>query len=423
MPSGPQHPRRPPVPPGEELQLVPGSRHLPERHARGFVALPKVELRGPYVRHNRRHGVTLVAGPPAPCAPSQGPRVDANGMAFSPRKPCTHRPCYGRPWSARLIFQLCLQLSASILMAMQRLAGHIARGWSLRGAAASLGLDGARGFGTSGVGEPGMDSFVLDREVGERAHAGTVGRGDGTAPRFYKKVGVVHSEEHQGWHVTLDKRILKTPLRKPLVIPTYSLALGVAAEWEWQDSKDLRAFMMPLMTLCVTSIDQVPTTRGAVTDTLLRYFHTDAIFCRDEAGTPLAVRQAELWDPLAQWVSERLDSPVSVSDSIFGVEQPAATVEALRHYLNGLDDWRLAGVDSLAAAGRSVCISLATAEGRLGVQQAIQAARLEEDFQIDGWGLVEGGHDIDQADINVRMSAPSVYLRLLQERKTEERLI
>ena len=70
-------------------------------------------------------------------------------------------------------------------------------------------------------------------------------------------------------------------------------------------------------------VSKVPMTRQKITDTLLRYFHTDAIFCRDQAGTPLAARQAEVWDPLAQWVSERLESPVSVSDSIFGVEQPS----------------------------------------------------------------------------------------------------
>ena len=49
----------------------------------------------------------------------------------------------------------------------------------------------------------------------------------------------------------------------------------------------------------------------------------------------------------------------------------------------------------------------------LDVQQALTVARLEEQFQIDGWGMVEGGHDIDAADIRVRIAAPSVVVRLL----------
>lgn len=40
--------------------------------------------------------------------------------------------------------------------------------------------------------------------------------------------------QETGWQVTLNDRALKTPARQPLVVPTYSLALAIAAEWEWQ---------------------------------------------------------------------------------------------------------------------------------------------------------------------------------------------
>ncbi len=42
------------------------------------------------------------------------------------------------------------------------------------------------------------------------------------------------------------------------------------------------------------------------------------------------------------------------------------------------------------------------------------AARLEEEFQIEAWGLVEGGHDLDRANIRVRLAAPSLLLRMLE---------
>ena len=53
-------------------------------------------------------------------------------------------------------------------------------------------------------------------------------------------------------------------------------------------------------------------------------------------------------------------------------------------------------------------------QGQLRVKDAIAAARLEEDVQIQEWGLVEGGHDIDIADINVRMAAPALFLQHLR---------
>lgn len=80
----------------------------------------------------------------------------------------------------------------------------------------------------------------------------------------------------------------------------------------------------------------------------------------------------------------------------------------------GLNKWELTAAEQLAASCKSVCIALATIQGRLGVHEAMAVSRLEEDHQIEFWGLVEGGHDIDLSDIKVRVSAPSVFLRLLK---------
>jgi hypothetical protein len=37
-----------------------------------------------------------------------------------------------------------------------------------------------------------------------------------------------------GYQILLDQRVLKTPAKRMLVLPTEGLALAVAAEWEWQ---------------------------------------------------------------------------------------------------------------------------------------------------------------------------------------------
>lgn len=53
------------------------------------------------------------------------------------------------------------------------------------------------------------------------------------------------------------------------------------------------------------------------------------------------------------------------------------------------------------------------------MQQGLEAARVEENFQIEGWGMVEGGHDIDSAGIKVLIAAPSIFLRLLRHDKSQ----
>ena len=56
-------------------------------------------------------------------------------------------------------------------------------------------------------------------------------------------------------------------------------------------------------------------------------------------------------------------------------------------------------------------------QGPVGVAQAIQTARLEEDVQIEEWGTVEGGHDLDELDIRVRVAAPAIFARLAAMRE------
>lgn len=118
-----------------------------------------------------------------------------------------------------------------------------------------------------------------------------------------------------GWQITLNDRALKTPARQPLIVPSYPLALAIAAEWEWQvcsyvcpsacrpqlclaqlpdclQDNRIRPFTMPLMSLAATAIDQ-PKPRQKVTDTMLQYLDTDAICCREEPGK-LANHQAKV---------------------------------------------------------------------------------------------------------------------------------
>lgn len=83
--------------------------------------------------------------------------------------------------------------------------------------------------------------------------------------------------------------------------------------------------------------------------------------------------------------------------------------------LAALDTWQLAAAEQLASSCKSVLIGLAAMRGRLGIAATVEAARVEEDHQIEEWGLVEGGHDIDIADLHVRVAAPSLFVRMLHQ--------
>ncbi|KAI5080498.1 hypothetical protein GOP47_0003681 [Adiantum capillus-veneris] len=239
------------------------------------------------------------------------------------------------------------------------------------------------------------------------AHSGpSIGR------RFYKSASVKASADDDGYLVMLDHRVLKTPSKKHLKVPSLRLAQAIAVEWEYQDQDAIRPFTMPLMKLASTAIDKVPKERETIIHNLLEFFHTDATCCRDKEDSPLGELQAEVMNPLLDWMKKEFGFRPSHSMSLFVGNQPDEVVNALERALKNTNDWQLAAIDALSASAKSLVVAMAVYRGRLGIEDATQVIRLEEEFQIEAWGLVEGGHDIDVADLKCRVAAASVFLRL-----------
>ena len=173
----------------------------------------------------------------------------------------------------------------------------------------------------------------------------------------------------------------------------------------------MRPFTMPLMSLAATAIDE-PAPREKVISTMISYLHTDGALVREEAGSALSARQAEVFAPVVAWAEELARTKFVPSDSVRGAPQSEEAVAAIREHLSSLDRWHLAAASQLAGAAKSVLLALATLDGAVATEAALVAARLEEDAQAEEWGVVEGGHDIDAAGVAVAVSAPAVFARL-----------
>lgn len=91
---------------------------------------------------------------------------------------------------------------------------------------------------------------------------------------------------------------------------------------------------MPLMSLAATAIDQ-PQHRDVVIETMLQYVPTDPILCRVEPGV-VADKQAELLNPILDWVKQEVGAVLEPSDSIFGAELLEDEADKIRTYLQGI---------------------------------------------------------------------------------------
>lgn len=234
--------------------------------------------------------------------------------------------------------------------------------------------------------------------------------------RFYKQVTTREADDGNGWTVMLDYRTLKTPSKRPLKCPTLGLAKGIAAEWEYQETDGIRPFTMPLMRLACTALERVPITRPKIIEHLLKKFHQDLVFYRAPGDSDLTEglleKQVEKIDPLLKWVESEFGFKPVVYSSFYGGKQEDGLVNAIENLLKKTDNCELAAIDALASAAHSLVISIGIVRGKLQIEEAIELIRLEEDLQVDRWGLVEGGHDVDIADLKVQISSAAVFLGL-----------
>lgn len=69
-----------------------------------------------------------------------------------------------------------------------------------------------------------------------------------TLTRFWKSVNLAQDPTDGSWMIQLDKRTLKTPTGKPIVLPQpkRAAALVIAHEWDSQ-SKLLKPHSLPLV--------------------------------------------------------------------------------------------------------------------------------------------------------------------------------
>ena len=201
--------------------------------------------------------------------------------------------------------------------------------------------------------------------------------------RFWKYAETVERDE--GWGVELDAKPLRTPARKTLVVPTEALADAIAAEWESVVDK-IEPRSMPLTGLANAAVDRVAPDKQAFAAGLARFAEADLACYRAEGPNGLIELEAEHWDALLGWGRRRFDVDFNTTSGIIHVDQPAVTVDRLRHAVEPLDAFRLAGLSPLVTIGGSLLAALGVLEGAFPPEQAWNAVSVDDRWQLEQWG-------------------------------------
>jgi chaperone required for assembly of F1-ATPase len=231
------------------------------------------------------------------------------------------------------------------------------------------------------------------------------------------------------WHtVLLDEKPLRTPSGKPLYIPSLDLAHGIATEWNAVPDHVIPP-QMPLMTLTCTVWDQVllstPQDAATFRTQCLQYLMTDTVcyYADPQEERPLYQQQKKTWRRLHEWIATSFLPPhwpppaihVCHSNARPGTVDPLVRVlphapelrAAVEQWIARLDAWHLVALYVACKETKSFLLGAALVLGAPGADIAwVQtAARVEEEWNIRAWGLVEGQHDYDRLNAAIQLRA------------------
>jgi len=201
--------------------------------------------------------------------------------------------------------------------------------------------------------------------------------------RFWKEVAVVR--DSGGWGIALDGRPVRTPQRAPLAVASAALAEAVAAEWR-DVGETIDPAAMPMTGLANAAVDLAAPDLAAFAAPLAAYAESDLLCYRDARDAVLQTEQAAAWNPLLAWAEARYGVEFSLTQGVLPIDQPAATVAALRNAVLAHDLWHITALAPLVTIGGSLVASLALAAGAFESEALWAAVSLDERYQERRWG-------------------------------------
>ena len=115
---------------------------------------------------------------------------------------------------------------------------------------------------------------------------------------------------------------------------------------------------------------------------------SDLLFYRAGHPEALVAREAAHWDPVLFWAADTLGAHFILAEGIVHVRQPDHAIAAARAALPA-DPWSIAALHVVTTLTGSALLALALLRGVLDPDQVWAAAHVDEDWNIEKWGVDE----------------------------------
>jgi len=264
-----------------------------------------------------------------------------------------------------------------------------------------------------------MPDFTAQKNLPGKDKAGTDGQAGARAAfappplpkRFYQEVRVAEIEPAAAgetvaeiavkqaacphFTILLDGRPVKTPARRPLLLPSHALAELTEDEFQAQENS-VNLALMPVVRLANTVIDGLAANQQPVREDILRYSACDMLFYRADSPRELAEKQAQNWDKVLDWAGETMGAEFQAGTGVMFITQKPEALAAVSSYLRqwlspatARTPFALAALHVMTCVTGSVLLAFMAESGALTVREAWQLAQIEEDWTMAQWGQDE----------------------------------
>eukprot|EP00438_Fugacium_kawagutii_P032627 Skav203458 [mRNA] locus=scaffold2237:170621:180592:- [translate_table: standard] len=149
---------------------------------------------------------------------------------------------------------------------------------------------------------------------------------------------------------------------------------------------------------CCTALDITQHDPAACVDRLLPFLEMDTVCFQGEQDL-LAERQRQEWGPLREWFQNQYEVKLGLATGLASPNHPEETLLRITQQLLDRDPWELCALEIATQTAKSFIVASALLDKSSTAEEAIRLAQLEEDFQIERWGMVEGDHDVTETEM------------------------
>ncbi|WKY04633.1 hypothetical protein Q1695_005556 [Nippostrongylus brasiliensis] len=188
------------------------------------------------------------------------------------------------------------------------------------------------------------------------------------------------------------------------------LAQAIAQEWSSQEEY-LHMGHMRLTGLAFTAQDNpLHMTKESITSKILEYLHGDTVLFWNDESAKLEKYQHVYWEPVIEHANAGLGTSLKPSMNLFEEEVvSSADAKIVEKWLMSYNFWALTGMQYAVESVKSVLLPYSVVTFKMGADDAVERALIEQKIQTETWGKVEWAHDIEQEELTSRLAAGALF--------------